>query len=197
MDRTEALQAYLQAVLPEQESYLYQRALHSVRAVTRGMKPEERESYLQSRAFQSVLYRYRKSDRVYQGLLRGELVLDVHRLEFERLTPLILSELRHGRAIELPFLRSVAKGHVTLKKAHGAVSLLREGEVKKHLEERKGKLQEEAEHRVERWLRSADLSRLLGREERVEQVLPAVMKAGFERGVPERVVDQACRPLTP
>jgi hypothetical protein len=41
MDRQAALQAYIQAIMPEREAYLLQRAMNKVRAITLGMSPEE------------------------------------------------------------------------------------------------------------------------------------------------------------
>ena len=37
------LRAYVQAVLPERERYLYQHALNKVRVITRSMRPAEKE----------------------------------------------------------------------------------------------------------------------------------------------------------
>ena len=38
-----ALEVYIQALLPERERYLYQHALNKVRVITRSMKPAEKE----------------------------------------------------------------------------------------------------------------------------------------------------------
>ena len=70
-----ALEAYIQALLPERERYLYQHTLNKVRVITRSMKPSEKEAYLQSEAFQNTLRQLQRRDRIWQGLLRGELVL--------------------------------------------------------------------------------------------------------------------------
>ena len=40
MDRQAALGAYIQAIMPEREAYLLQRAMNKVRAITLGMSPE-------------------------------------------------------------------------------------------------------------------------------------------------------------
>ena len=87
------IQAYVQALRPERERYLYQHALNKVRVITRSMKPAEKETYLQSEMFQSTLKQIQRRDRIWQGLLRGELVLSGDRAEFER-----LSRLKIGRA---------------------------------------------------------------------------------------------------
>jgi hypothetical protein len=73
MDRREALSIYIRAILPERESWLYQRALGKVRGITRGMSDKELEDYLQSKAFSNTLYHVKKGDGAYQALLRGEL----------------------------------------------------------------------------------------------------------------------------
>ena len=55
MDRQAALAAYIEAILPEREDWLYGQALRRARTVTRGMTPEERAAYLESRAFGTAL----------------------------------------------------------------------------------------------------------------------------------------------
>ena len=70
-----ALEAYIQAVLPERERWLYQHALNKVRVITRSMNPAEKAEYLNSEAFRSTLRQLQRRDRIWQGLLRGELVL--------------------------------------------------------------------------------------------------------------------------
>ena len=106
MNREErkALEAYVQALLPERERYLYQHALNKVRVITRSMKPAEKEDYLRSEAFRNTLRQVQRRDRIWQGLLRGELVLAGDHAEFERLSRLIEGEMRAGRKIDLAFL---------------------------------------------------------------------------------------------
>ena len=70
-----AMEAYVQALLPERERYLHQHALNKARVITRSMKPAEKEAYLQSEAFQTTLRQLQRRDKIWQGLLRGELVL--------------------------------------------------------------------------------------------------------------------------
>lgn len=82
MDREAALRAYIQAILPEREDYLYQRALNKVRGITRGMSAEEAEAYYRGKAFGNALYHVRKGDEVYQALLRGELGQERYAAEF-------------------------------------------------------------------------------------------------------------------
>ena len=111
------LSAYIQALLPERERYLHQHALNKVRVITRSMKPAEKEAYLQSESFQNTLRQIQRRDKIWQGLLRGELVLSGDRAEFERLSRLIDRELQEGRKVDLAFLRTVEKSRVSIEKA--------------------------------------------------------------------------------
>ena len=88
-----AMEAYVQALLPERERYLHQHALNKARVITRSMRPAEKEAYLQSEAFQTMLRQLQRRDKIWQGLLRGELVLSGDRTEFERLSKLIAKEM--------------------------------------------------------------------------------------------------------
>ena len=76
MDRQAALRAYIQAIMPEREEYLYQRAVNKARAITLGMSAEEAEAYYQGKAFANTLYHVRRGDRVWQALQQGELASD-------------------------------------------------------------------------------------------------------------------------
>ena len=129
----ELLQAYVQALLPERERYLHQHALNKARVITRSMRPAEKESYLQSEMFQNTLRQLQRRDKIWQGLLRGELVLSGDRAEFERLSRLIDREMQEGRKVDLPFLRTVEKSKVTLEKAYEALRIIREGELRNWL----------------------------------------------------------------
>ena len=62
-----AMEAYIQALLPERERYLQQHALNKVRVITRSMKPAEKEAYLQSDAFRNTLRQLQRRDKVWQG----------------------------------------------------------------------------------------------------------------------------------
>ncbi len=194
MDTQTALQSYIRAVLPEREAYLHQRAMHRVRPVMRGMKPEEAQAYLDSKAFAATLYRVQRGDRVYQALLRGELVQEYHRAEFERLEPLILSELRRGNDVDLNFLRSVDRCRVPMKRAREALRRLEEQAPRKLLEDQRKRLINESDGKVEHYLRKADLSRLAGMRRPGDRVAACVMKGTFEKGVPADVVEQAWQP---
>ncbi len=194
MDRRAALSAYAQALIPEREDFLYRQALRKARPITGGMEPAAREAYLQGKAFAGTLYRLRRGDRVYQALQRGELAREADQAEFDRLAPMILSELRHGHAIDLPFLRSVERSRVTLKKAHAARALLDQQAPRKQLEALSKRLTDEAEARVERYLKAGDLSRLAGGDRKVEQLLPHLMQTAFRRGITAGHVDAAYAP---
>ena len=66
-----------QEALRERESFLTQVAGRKVRPLTGRMTPQEKKEYLHSQAFENTVYQIRRRDKVYQGLLRGELLLDV------------------------------------------------------------------------------------------------------------------------
>ena len=196
MDRGDALAAYIRAVLPEREEYLYRRALNRARAITRGMSEQEKQAYLESKAFSSALYRLQRGDRIYQALAQGELPTEDYLEEFERLQPLILSQLRAGREAELAFLRSVEKSRVPLKKARAALRLLEEKAPEKHLEKQAARIAEEADGRIERMLRSGDLSRRAPKEPGGDAVAAYVFKTAFARGLPADIVERAFAPKT-
>ncbi|MBR4443291.1 MAG: helicase [Clostridia bacterium] len=194
MDRQAALSIYVKAVSQERESYLYQRALEKVRALTGGMKPAEREEYLRGQTFSNMLYHMKRRDKAYQALQRGELVLDYHQLEFEQLAPLIMSELQHGSEISLAFLRSVQRSRVTLARAHAALRQLELQAPRKALDGQTKRLAGEAESLVERYLKKGDLSRFVKKNQAAEKVVAHVMGAAFARGVPDDVVEAAYLP---
>jgi len=194
MDSQAALQAYIRAILPEREEYLYQRAVNKARAVTRGMSAEEAEAYYQGKAFANALYHVRRGDKPYQALLRGELALDFQEAEFKRLEPLLRQELQSGHAIDLPFLRSVERSHVSLKKARQALALVKEGALRKLLEGQLKRLANRTNDQVERWLLKADLAALMAGAQDVEQVVPWLLDSAFAKGLTVDVVERAWRP---
>ena len=155
-DRT--LEAYIQAVLPERERWLYQHALNKTRVITRAMSPAEKAEYLNSEAFQGTLRQLQRRDRVWQGLLRGELVLSGDLAEFDRLEKLIAAEVKAGRKIDLAFLRTVEKSRVPLEKAYEARRMIREGKLRQYYDEHIGQLTNRAENRVVLWLRTGNTS---------------------------------------
>ena len=194
MDRQALLAAYARAIAPEREEYLRQQAVKKARAYTRGMKPEEAERYFEGPAFANQLYQVKRRDKAWMALQRNELALDYHQAEFERLAPLIERELRDGREVDLPFLRSVDRSRVTLKKARAVLKLLEEGAPRRLLERQSKRLADEADGKLERFLREGDFSHSFNRDERVEQVASRLLETTFARGVPAAIVDKAYGP---
>ena len=194
MDRVAAQAAYARAILPEREDYLYQRALSKVRPIIRGMTPEEAEAYYQSKAFANALYQVKKGDEAYQALLRGELALDYHQAEFERLAPMIDRELSQGNDIDLEFLRSVERSHVSLGQARAALRDLRRKAPRRAMEAQSKRFIGETDGRLERYLRKGDLSRLATDAPSGEPVVPWIIEHVFANGMPSEIVEQAWRP---
>ena len=189
-----ALAAYVEAILPEREDYLYQRALGKVRAILGGMQPEQQAEYLESKAFANTLYHVRRGDKAYQALLRGELALEYHQAEFERLAPMIAQEQAQGRQIDLEFLRSVDRSRVSLTKARAALKALEERAPRRALEGEIKRLTEESAGKVERWLRKGDLSRLAEDGKGGESLVKQLLEGPFKAGVPADAVERAWRP---
>ena len=151
------LEAYIQAVLSERERWLYQSALNKVRVITRSMKPSEKEEYLQSDSFRNTLRQLQRRDRIYQGLLRHELVQPGAKGEFDRLSRLIAAELQAGRKVDLLFLRTVEKSHVALEKAYRAVRTVRDGSLRRYYDQNIGRLTIRAENKIVVWMRTGDV----------------------------------------
>ena len=196
MSRTDrsALEVYIQALLPERERYLYQHALNKTRVITRSMKPAEKEAYLQSEAFQSTLRQLQRRDRIWQGLLRGELVLSGDSAEFDRLSGLISTELREGRRVDLAFLRTVEKSKVSLDRAYEALRIIREGELRRWFNEEMGQLTSRAENRVVLWLRTGDHGARLKEEDEERSVVRRVMEKELPGGLTPKSVNRAFQP---
>ena len=190
----ELLNAYVQALRPERERYLYQHALNKVRVITRSMKPAEKEAYLQSDAFLSTLRQLQRRDRIWQGLLRGELVLTGDQAEFERLSGLIAQELKDGHKVDLAFLRTVEKSKVSLDKAYEALRIIREGELRRWFDEEMGLMTTRAENRVVLWLRTGDHGARLKEDDEERSVVRRVMEKDFPGGLTPKAVDRAFRP---
>ena len=194
MDRQAALALYVEAVAREREEQLRQQALKKARSVTRDMKPEEREKYLESQAFANQVYRMQRRDKVYQAMGRGELILDYQQAEFEQLAPLILREAQDGNAVSLPFLRSVARSRVTLTKARAALRLLAQDAPAKALEAQSKRLTAEAAGRVDRYLRKGDFGGFAVAEKGSEPVAEQILRAEFGRGVSLEALERAFLP---
>ena len=189
-----ALEAYVRAVLPEREKYLYQHALNKVRVITRSMKPAEKEEYLRSEAFQNTLRQLQRRDRIWQGLLRGELVLSGDLAEFDRLSRLIAAEQREGHRIDLAFLRTVEKSKVSLDKAYEALRIIRDGTLRRFFDEQFGKFTTRAENRVVLWLRTGDQGARIREEDEERSVVRRVMETEFPGGLTPKAVDRAFQP---
>ncbi len=189
-----ALEAYIQAVLPERDRYLYQHALNKVRVITRSMKPAEKEKYLHSEAFHNTLRQLERRDRVRQGLVHGELVLPGDRAEFERLSRLIIRELDHGHSPDLAFLRTVEKSRVPVEKAYRAREIILGGSLRKWLDESVGYLTSRAENRVVLWLRTGNQAAFLPEDETEQPVIRRVMERAFPGGLTPGAADRAFRP---
>ena len=139
-DDAKVLEAYIRAVRAERERFLYQSALNKVQVITRSMKLSEKEAYLQSDAFRNTLRQLQRRDRIYQGLLRNELLQPGAKSDFDRLRRMIAAELQAGYKVDLSFLRSVEKSRVSLEKAHRALLLLLEGTLRRWFDDNIGQL---------------------------------------------------------
>ncbi|MBQ6290574.1 MAG: hypothetical protein IJK71_15185 [Clostridia bacterium] len=190
----ELLNAYVQALRPERERYLYQHALNKVRVITRSMKPAEKEAYLQSEAFLNTLRQLQRRDRIWQGLLRGELVLVGDQAEYERLAGLIATELQDGHKIDLAFLRTVEKSKVSLEKAYEALRIIREGDLRRWFDDGMGQMTTRAENRVVLWLRTGDHGARLKEDDEERSVVRRVMDKYFPGGLTPKAVDRAFQP---
>jgi hypothetical protein len=190
----ELLNAYVQALRPERERYLYQHALNKVRVITRSMKPAEKEAYLQSEAFLNTLRQLQRRDRIWQGLLRGELVLVGDQAEYERLAGLIATELQDGHKIDLAFLRTVEKSKVSLGKAYEALRIIREGDLRRWFDDGMGQMTTRAENRVVLWLRTGDHGARLKEDDEERSVVRRVMDKYFPGGLTPKAVDRAFQP---
>ena len=189
-----AMEAYIQALLPERERYLHQHAQNKARVITRSMKPAEKEAYLQSEAFQTTLRQLQPRDKIWQGLLRGELVLSGDRAEFDRLSKLISREMEDGRKIDLAFLRTVEKSKISLEKAYEAIRIIREGDLRCWFDEQIGSFTTRAENRVVLWLRTGDHGARLREEEPERSVVRRIMEKDFPGGLTPKSLNRAFQP---
>ena len=189
MDEKKVLQAYIQAILPERERYLRQRAAKKARSM--GISPSGDSD---DRAFENLLYHMQRGDKVYQMLRKGELSLEYDRTEFELLRPLIQSELSAGREVQLPFLRSVHLSRVPLSDAYEAVNLMEGRQPLRYLQGRQRAHADTAAQKVSRFLSSGDLSPIVPPKHRSGQILSYLMKNVFSKGIPDSIALQAFLP---
>ncbi len=194
MDGQRALAVYAAEMARDREAYLYQHALNKARVIIRSMTPEEKKAYLASEAFANVLRQIQRRDRIYQGLLRGELVQTAQAAEFDRLAPLIEKELAAGRPVSLPFLRTVERSKVSLEKAQSVLALFENNAPRKALAERRAEHLANAEKRVVKFLSKGEITRLYRPDERVETVLPHMMRTVFTSGLTMNAVNLAMAP---
>lgn len=194
MSREQALACYAAEMTRDREAYLYQHALNKARVITRSMGPAEREEYLKSEAFAAVLRQVKRKDRIYQGLLRGELLQTAQAAEFDRLAPLIEQELEAGRTVSLPFLRSAERGKIPLEKARKALERLDGGDAARALERQRDAHLARMEEKTAKFLSRGEITRLYRAEDSVELVVPHVMKTVFAGGLTQNAVNLAMAP---
>ena len=189
-------EAYIQAVLSEREKWLYQSALNKVRVITRSMKPAEKEEYLRSDSFRNTLRQLQRRDKVWQGLLRGELVQPGARGELDRLSRMIARELEAGRPVDLSFLRGVEKSRVPLEKAYAALKTVREEKLRRFYDENIGRLTSRAENKIVVWMRNGDPAARLPEDGSGRSVVRRLLETAFPGGLTVRNIDPAFRPGT-
>ena len=194
MDRQRALECYAAEMTRDREAYLYQHALNKTRVITRSMAPAEREAYLRSEAFATVLRQVKRKDRIYQGLLRNELLQTAQAAEFDRLAPLIDQELEAERTVSLPFLRSAERGKIPLDRARMALDRLESGEAGRTLERQRENHLARMEQKTERFLTRGEITKLYRAEDGIELVVPHVMKTVFAGGLSQNAVNLAMAP---
>ena len=183
-------EAYLRAALSELEEELEKRAGERARVITRSMKPEEKEAYLRSRAFQNTLNQTRRKDRNWQAFSRGE-IPEEYRAEYESLRSLIAAELRDGHPVRLAFLRSVRRIHQPLKTARAAVKTLESGAPEAWLRRNGPRLAGLLDPLTAGALRESDLSGLFRDGEKQHNVTEALLRGAFRQGIPPRLADAA------
>ncbi|MBR4458746.1 MAG: hypothetical protein IKS31_07305 [Clostridia bacterium] len=194
MEHPEALAAYIGQLIAEREKYLYQRTVKQLDPELKRMSPGEREACLHGDTFDRLFYQQKRRDKVYQALQRGELIQDFHKSEFSQLEPLIESELRHGHAIDLPFLRSVSHGRLTLGRAYAAIARVEQRAVQRFFQKQQQTFVSEADRRVERSLRRNDLTQLLRRGDSSVRVLNALTDGPLRGGITEDFVERCFLP---
>ena len=196
MDRPDALAAYIRELRKERDAWLYQHALNKVRVITRSMQPAEKEEYLRSDSFRNTLRQLQRRDRIYQGLLRHELVQPGAKAECDRLSRLIAGELQAGRKVDLAFLRTVKKSHVSLDKAYRAVRTVLDGSLRHYYDENVGSLTVRAENRIVVWMRTGDPAARLPEDDSGRSVVRRLLEASFPGGLTARNTEPAFRPGT-
>ena len=193
-EKQTALSIYIRAVLPEREAFLREQAVRRAHPVTRGMSPQQEREYFEGAAFKSLLYRAQRRDEAYQALLRGELSLDIHQAEFERLSPLIERAMARGGEADIDFLRSVSRSRVPLETAFEAVEAIAKKAPAQILDKQVKRFAGESCARVERYLLKGDLTRLAPDAVSEGTLAASVADSAFAKGVPDSVVEAAWQP---
>ena len=183
--------------MPEQEQFIRQRALRKAESITAAMRPQEAQEYLESQAYQNLISHLLRTDRVYQGMRHGEILLDRYQAELERLTPLIASELEAGNPVDLAFLRSVSRSRVPVSRARKARQQILGKAPGRLLERNMPRYIRETEQQVEQYLRGGELQELVGKDEKADRVIPYLMDTRFAKGITRETVNSACRGQTP
>ncbi len=193
-EKRTALSVYIRAVLPEREAWLREQALRRARSLVRGMSAEQEQAYYESAAFKSLLYRTQRRDKAYQALLRGELTLEIHLAEFERLAPLIERALARGGEVDVDFLRSVLRSRVPLEAALEAVARIGEKAPRRALEKQLNRFAGEACAKLERTLLKGDLTRLSATDPGGQTLAAHIVDTAFKKGVPDAFIEAAWQP---
>ncbi|MBR4710724.1 MAG: hypothetical protein IKP10_01740 [Clostridia bacterium] len=194
MENPDALAAYIAQISGEREDYLRQRTARQADAGADRMSRDGRGEWIRSEDFSRRLWQEMRRDKVWQTLRRGELIQDFHKAEFERLRPLIESELRHGHAVDLPFLRSVSRGRLTLARAYAAVNRVEQHAARNFFRSQQQRFVNEADRRVEHALRHDDLTALLSRGNASPRIMKELMEGPFHSGIPEEMTERAFFP---
>ncbi len=183
-------ESYRREVLKGMEEEILRRTVKKAEVITRSMRPEEKETYFGSQAFQNALKQTRKKDRTYQSILQDPMP-EEWEADFQRLRPLIAEEIRQGHRVDLPFLRSVVRSRRPLREARQARKLLTEKAVASYLTQAAGKMAGEMDREVTLWLTKGNLNDLIRPEETHGSVAESLMRSVFRGGIPEEGIDAA------
>ncbi|MBR0465134.1 MAG: hypothetical protein IJJ23_12275 [Clostridia bacterium] len=196
MESTDTLELYINAMIPEQEAFIRRRVESKMIPQMQAMSPDEAEAYLASPAFDNALYHAMRADKTLKALKQGELTLDFHRTEYERLKRFIAAEAQQGHPIDLPFLRSVEKARLPLSRAYAALKDMDKGALDRTLNQLVRKYTGILDGRVEHFLLHGGMSKLVHKGDKVTQVLSFIMNNTFDKGLTADIVDRAYKPKT-
>ena len=185
-----ARDAYIRALLMEAEHEIRRRTLAQVQGIMRSMQSQEKEAYLESKAFRNAMNQTRKKDRFWQQLAAGA-IPEEREAEFERLQPLITAELRSGAPVDLVFLRSVQRSRISLRLAREARELLARGKAREWFAHNAGRLTQELDALTAEWLISFPADPLLKDGRGKLSVCDTLLQTGFRRGVTHQHLEKA------